>query len=56
MFRMNDDALWERSFQLRPFAVDVIAVYGGGATAIRQRLARNALSAVEPPQNWRLYL
>jgi hypothetical protein len=37
---MNDDALWERSFQFRPFGVDVFGAYGGGATAIRQQLAR----------------
>jgi hypothetical protein len=30
---------WERSFQFRPFGVDVGA-YGGGATAILQQLAR----------------
>jgi hypothetical protein len=38
--RMNDDAPWERSFQFRPFAVDVFGAYGDGATAILQRLAR----------------
>jgi hypothetical protein len=37
---MNDDALWERSFQFRPFAVDVFGAYGDGATAILHQLAR----------------
>jgi hypothetical protein len=40
LLRMNDDAPWERSFQFRPFAVDVFGAYGDGATAILQQLAR----------------
>jgi hypothetical protein len=28
LLRMNDDAPWERSFQFRPFAVDVFGAYG----------------------------
>jgi hypothetical protein len=31
---------WKRSFQFRPFAVDVFGAYGGGATVILQQLAR----------------
>jgi hypothetical protein len=38
--RTNDDEPWERSFQFRPFAVDVFGAYGDGAIAILQRLAR----------------
>jgi hypothetical protein len=37
---MNDNEPWERSFQFRPFAVDIFGTYGAGATAIRQQLAR----------------
>jgi hypothetical protein len=40
LLRMNGDAPWERSFQFRPFAVDVFGAYGDGATAILQQLAR----------------
>jgi hypothetical protein len=40
LLRMNDEAPWERSFQFRPFAVDVFGAYGDGATAILQQLAR----------------
>jgi hypothetical protein len=40
LLRMNVDAPWERSFQFRPFAVDVFGAYGDGATAILQQLAR----------------
>jgi hypothetical protein len=35
LLSVNDDAPWERSFQFRPFAVDVFGAYGDGATAIR---------------------
>jgi hypothetical protein len=31
---MNDDELWERSFQFRPFAVDVFGAYGVRANVI----------------------
>jgi hypothetical protein len=37
---MNDDAPWERRFQLHPFGIDVFGAYGGGATVILQQLAR----------------
>jgi hypothetical protein len=37
--RMNDDAPWKRCFQFRPFGVDVVGAYEGGATAILQQLA-----------------
>jgi hypothetical protein len=37
---MNDDEPWKRSFQFRPFAVDVVGACGDGATAILQQLAR----------------
>jgi hypothetical protein len=40
LHRMNDEALWKRSFQFRPFGVDVFGAYGGGATAILHQLAR----------------
>jgi hypothetical protein len=36
----EQDASWERSFQFRPFAVDVFGACGDGATAILQQLAR----------------
>jgi hypothetical protein len=40
LLRMHDDAPWERSFQFRPFAVDVVGAYGGVTTSILQQLAR----------------
>jgi hypothetical protein len=39
LLRINYDAPWERSFQLRPFVITVLAAFGVGAAANIHQLA-----------------